>query len=344
MLISIIIPIYNSEKYLEECLDSIKSQLANDYEIILVDDGSSDASVTICNSFAAAERNVRLLHIPNKGVYLARKAGIACAQGDYIVFCDSDDRLFPNTISTIETIALNHEPDIISYRYTMGNQKSLVENYDDSSILPSGIYSGDSLSRIREIICEGTFNSLCTKAIKRNLLEASASFETDIHLIHGEDFHQLLEIIDRVRSVYIINECLYYYRSNPQSASHLYSTDQITSLDRTYSILLQAAHQWGDNYYAKSKRLVMSSIISFAITIIENYPDVSTIKENLSILRKTLGEKISLDDISHSSLKWPYKLALKNLLLKRYSRSILFFDILRVSTKVLTAARQRESS
>ena len=93
MTVSIIIPVYNSEKYLQDCLDSVLSQTFTDFEVLLVDDGSKDGSGAICDAYAAKDSRIRVLHKENGGVSSARNHGIDNARGEYIVFADSDDRM-----------------------------------------------------------------------------------------------------------------------------------------------------------------------------------------------------------------------------------------------------------
>ena len=96
MLLSILVPVYNSEKYLKECFDSVLNQRESDYELILVDDGSTDAGGAICDTYQARyPERVRVIHQQNQGLILARRAGIAAAQGDYCMFLDADDAYEP---------------------------------------------------------------------------------------------------------------------------------------------------------------------------------------------------------------------------------------------------------
>ena len=90
-MISVIVPVYNVEKFIEKCINSILAQTYKDFELILVDDGSSDKSGEICDSFSAQHPNVHTIHQPNSGVSVARNNGIAAAKGEYIAFVDSDD-------------------------------------------------------------------------------------------------------------------------------------------------------------------------------------------------------------------------------------------------------------
>ena len=95
MKISIIIPVYNVEKYLRECLDSILAQSYKDFEIILADDGSTDSSGNICDEYSMKYENIKVLHKNNNGLSSARNAGLDIAQGEYILFIDSDDVVSP---------------------------------------------------------------------------------------------------------------------------------------------------------------------------------------------------------------------------------------------------------
>ncbi len=107
MKVSIIVPIYNSELYLTECIDSILNQDFTDWELLLIDDGSSDLSGKICDSFASKDRRIRVFHRENSGVSVARNWGLFQAVGDYICFIDSDDMVTPDYLSSFWKDAVN---------------------------------------------------------------------------------------------------------------------------------------------------------------------------------------------------------------------------------------------
>ncbi len=108
--VSVIVPIYNAEKYLNKCLESIIGQTYKNLEIILVDDGSSDNSPTICDAWAQIDSRIRVIHKKNGGVSSARNAGIDLAQGDYIGFVDADDWIEPNMYEVLinNAVLINH--------------------------------------------------------------------------------------------------------------------------------------------------------------------------------------------------------------------------------------------
>lgn len=112
-LISVIIPIYNTERLLPKCIESVLAQTLSDIEIILIDDGSTDESGKICDSYACKDKRIHVTHIPNHGVSHARNKGIELSQGKYIHFMDSDDRMGRNVIGTLSS----HPPISCKYVY-----------------------------------------------------------------------------------------------------------------------------------------------------------------------------------------------------------------------------------
>ena len=117
MLFSIIVPAYNAERYLPECLASVDAQTFRDYEVIIVDDGSTDETSCIADTYAQSKCNVTVLHRENEGPLLARRAGLKIARGQYAVFVDSDDGLHPEALQCIHDAITGTDADIVSFRY-----------------------------------------------------------------------------------------------------------------------------------------------------------------------------------------------------------------------------------
>lgn len=125
ILLSIIIPIYNVEQYLKETLENVLGQSFRQFELILVDDGSTDESANICDHFAKLDSRVCVIHQQNAGVSAARNVGVACAKGKYVGFVDSDDLIEPNMYETLVSIAEQYQADIIQCRH---NRLNSVQN------------------------------------------------------------------------------------------------------------------------------------------------------------------------------------------------------------------------
>ena len=117
MLFSVIVPIYNVQKYLNRCIDSVLSQTFEDYELILVDDGSLDECGAICDEYANMNEKIKVIHKDNGGLVSARQAGIRIATGDYVFHLDGDDAILPDALESAYEIIQKHRPDIVSFSY-----------------------------------------------------------------------------------------------------------------------------------------------------------------------------------------------------------------------------------
>ena len=114
-MISVVIPVYNVEKYLAECVDSVLGQTYQDYEIILVDDGATDSSGAMCDEYAQKDTRIRVIHQPNGGLSAARNAGLSAAAGEYIYFLDSDDYIEPTTLVDLVSVAEQEQADVVFF-------------------------------------------------------------------------------------------------------------------------------------------------------------------------------------------------------------------------------------
>ncbi|MEG1061750.1 MAG: glycosyltransferase family 2 protein [Oscillospiraceae bacterium] len=148
MLLSIILPVYKVEKYLDDCVKSVISQSFDNYEIILVDDGSPDKCGTMCDFWSNANSKIRTIHKKNGGLSDARNAGINAAKGDYLMFLDSDDSLLENSLQNIANIIKSHRPQVVAGTYFAFEEKS-------NAILfgPDGDFSNNSEVMSSQDIC-----------------------------------------------------------------------------------------------------------------------------------------------------------------------------------------------
>lgn len=205
MLISIVVPVYNVEKYLNRCLDSIVKQSFKDIEIILVNDGSTDDSGNIIESYLFDER-IKYIYQNNKGLSEARNTGINIASGDYVLFLDSDDSLEPNTCYKLSQVIIEFEVDIVTFgRYLI---KDSVEKIRDSA------YWGNNLLDGKEYLVQAKLNnrfsaSACNKLYKLSFLRhRGLSFKSGIVY---EDLLFNFQCMIQGARVYVLNELLYNY-------------------------------------------------------------------------------------------------------------------------------------
>lgn len=222
MLFSVIVPIYNVEKYLQKCVDSILSQTYTNFELILVDDGSPDNCGKICDEYARLDERVKVIHKENGGVTSARKEGLAIAKGDYIAFVDADDWIDKDYLFEFVSILANHNVDIVSCGYKIvkkNNAKPHLIKYGcgyydrqriEKEIFPSLIQSKD---------VKYFPHSLFTNIYKKKLLEnIFSTFPDDIKV--GEDLACVISCVYNCRSLYIVHKYLYLYYINEQSITN----------------------------------------------------------------------------------------------------------------------------
>lgn len=144
-LISIIVPVYNVEKFLSRCVDSILTQTYQNWELILVDDGSPDSSPAICDEYASRDSRIKVIHKKNGGQAEARNRGMDIATGDYIMFVDSDDYVHPNMLKTMLDVAIHEGADIVQCSYLQGDadifpqisERKTLHTFDNHSIFSS---------------------------------------------------------------------------------------------------------------------------------------------------------------------------------------------------------------
>lgn len=235
-MISVIVSIYNIENYLKECVDSLLSQDYKDFEIILVDDGSTDSSGIICDKYQDAYSNVRVIHKRNGGLVSARKSGLLSSSGTHIIFLDGDDYLDKNCIATFSRYIKKHNPDIIC--------ASLTKVYPDGNTekvpqyINNGLYKGDSLERViipnmlstHRFFTFGIIPSVCTKCFKRDIiLDAYSTMDDRITI--GEDAAISYPSILKSNSILVVDYAGYMYRQNPNSMTHTYDDNLYKKLD-----------------------------------------------------------------------------------------------------------------
>lgn len=222
-LISIIVPIYNGEKYLKKCLNSILRQTYKNIEVILINDGSIDKSNQICKEYIKLDDRIIYIEQKNKGVSGARNKGIEVANGDFVLFVDVDDYMQPNMIEELYNKAKKYNSDIVISNYHIVEKSNIIRN--EYNMEKVNITSNEF---IKYMLNEEFYRGfLWNKLINRRII-ANCRFDENIHIM--EDLVFLLEISKNINSVYVLkDEYLYFYVQHDLSALHKKTIKQMSN-------------------------------------------------------------------------------------------------------------------
>ena len=307
-MISIIVPVYNVELYLNTCLDSIRAQTYRNFEVVLVDDGSTDSCGIICDEYSNRDDRFKVIHKKNGGLMSAWKKGLEYAKANLIMFIDSDDWVEKNTLEIFYNEYLKTKAEVIccSFFHSFKNKdipddhtvkpgfynKKRIEN----EIFPVLINDGKPLSRgVR--ICRWA------KLINKELL-VNNLFWTDYQITIGEDLNIMFPIILETSSIDILSEqYLYHYRSNDTSIMKKVSPEMFSKVELLYEKEMQIA-----NFYKK--------IYDFTNQITMDFCDLS-----MNIFIKEYKHDNSFENFEKAKSSKYSRILKKNLNVFRYKKS-----------------------
>ena len=225
MLFSVLIPVYNTSKYLEECVESVLSQSEEDFEIVLVDDGSTDKSGDICDAYARKySEKVRVIHKENEGLMMTRRRGFKEAKGDYCICLDSDDYLCDiDALKKIKKMIVEDNCDLVIYNYLM--EKETRDKDKDVILfdLPDGyIFEGEGKRVLYKKLLVGSgFNAIWIKAAKRSIIDVDVDYyQWKSDICRAEDMFQSFPMLTNAQKVGYVKDVLLHYRWTESSISN----------------------------------------------------------------------------------------------------------------------------
>lgn len=328
--ISIIVPVFNTEKYLERCILSILAQTFTDYELILVNDGSTDTSRSICDKYCQVDQRIQVIHKSNRGLSSARNAGLAIAKGKYIGFVDSDDCIAPDQYSHLYQASILHKADIVMGGYlkiphhskpftfpqntscpqnTILNDKDLLEH----CILP--FFGYVTTNRIPE-----AFSSSCDKLYRREFIKDN-SFLSEREYISEDNLFNLSLYIQKPAFVFSPNYG-YHYFENSASLTSRYSTKHFCGFLKYFAMLLEF------NKYIESTIDIQSLIATQGYLRFTSLYLTENPLFTYKILKSTLSSKSFKKIIEKCSNR---SMLFENILLIAYKKEYVFIAWLIIS-------------
>lgn len=233
-MISVIIPVYNVDNYLKRCIESVINQTYYDLEILLIDDGSSDNSLDICQKYQTLDKRIKVIHHENCGVSVTRNEGLSMMRGEFLFFLDADDWIEPTCLQRMIN-EMKYGVDMVCCDFKVVEENNC--DYDEFIH-----FKHQGLKNRNECI-DDYYNSLLYMRVIWGKLYRSSLWENQRfeNICYSEDTKAILQVIQHVQNVYFINEPMYYYLQRVTGASHEKSINYYQDILKTLEYAFQLA-------------------------------------------------------------------------------------------------------
>lgn len=301
--ISIIVPIYNVEKYIHKCINSILDQSLTEFELILVDDGSPDRCGEICDEYSKKDNRIKVIHKNNGGVSSARNIGIDKACGEYIGFVDPDDYIDVNMYEILYKSAKKNNAEIVISSFSfIRNCKEEKQDVSNDELI---FNKYEAITKYFDMVYPFNFSFMCNKLIKRELFDG-IRFNTNI--LVQEDTEIMIKIYNRSKNIAYIGQPLYFYQLRDDSATgNRISKGKITT-EQAFLNIYRYIKENLSQFNSKALLKYISYFFNIIIEIIKNYDEYEDdyyilIKKLRLIYKEVINDKqIPLKYKVHSSL------------------------------------------
>lgn len=278
--LSIIIPVYNVERYLSACLESVIKQSLEDYEVIIIDDGSTDGSGIICDKYKVDHQEFRVIHQENKGLSISRNLGISEAKGKYLMFLDSDDFLVPRSITDLLRLADDNNLEILGYK-SVEVQANNIEPIIKKQFAPKSVELTSGL----EYMANNNFiPQVWWYIVRRDLIINNDILFPVGHMLEDAAFN--LRLFSKAKRMAYVPNVVYCYRIHSESITHNRNNEHQQKLmwDFLYAandvgkVLKDLGNEMGDECYdnCRSRRdsyVFFGAIRAFKLGMVQEYID-----------------------------------------------------------------------
>lgn len=310
-LISIIVPVYNVEKYLAKCINSLINQTYNNLEVLLIDDGSTDNSLIICEEFQKKDSRIKVIHKQNGGLSSARNTGIDNSNGEYLLFIDSDDWIKPNFVEILSNVAIDNNVDLV----VSGLINTFLYDYIDNMYNSNHYEIISKEDMLKKVLYgeNGIDVSACGKLYNKNVFCNLKYDEGQLY----EDFLIIDKIINNCQSFAIVDYRGYYYYQRENSIMHSKYNDKRYVLINKSEEIIDLANEYYTNVVPYAiYRYMINNLLLLKMTISDN-----DFKKEASVFRNNIL-KYKKELLCYSFIENKYKLIIKML-----SFNILIFKI-----------------
>lgn len=302
-VISIIVPVYNVEKYLDRCLKSLVSQSLKNIEIILVDDGSPDECPVLCDHYAASDNRIKVIHKKNAGLGMARNSGLDVAIGDYVAFVDSDDFVELNMYEMLYYVAINEHADaVISGGFI--DERSDGTTYTNHIMKTVDVFDGNTKQLALEMLGANpefrrdyTYEpSVCKGVYRRSvIINNQIRFHSEREII-SEDYVFHLDLFQVTKKAVCVPDCYYHYCQNGVSLTKTYHEDRFRRNIEFYEYitkrLMELKYSPKDMQYADRMLLARARVAVSQISAHYRWNDCHLKQEILAICNENILKRI----------------------------------------------------
>lgn len=250
MKVSIVVPIYNAEKYIQKMAESVFSQGYQDWEMILVDDGSKDSSGQMCDDLAEKDSRIRVFHTPNRGVTAARKYGAEMAEGEWIYFVDADDAMAPDSMEIM--LEAGHSCDIV-----IGNKQIVSGTSAVDEIMNVKNEYLNSLEFLSGLIVNKISQYITGRIFRKELFE-NGTIDIPAELIMAEDFIMNVQLGNKANRIALVKDIVYKYYVYDESVSHTFRSS--LAYEEKFCNCLENAVRQGDYYEELKDELAFQNL------------------------------------------------------------------------------------
>jgi len=341
LLMSVVIPVYNVDKYLDRCIESIISQTYKRLEIIVIDDGSTDSSSKKCDEWARKDNRIRVIHKENEGLGEARNTGIENAKGDYICFVDSDDYINENTVEESVSYIKKYNAEIVCYGFIIEDAHRNITNIvkSDNEIFFEG------KDKIREEFIPGMIGmnpktgkriglwmSLCGGVFSLKLIKNSKwKCESERNII-SEDVYSLLELYGYTNKVVVTDRVFYHYCRNEKSLTHTYRADRYEKIKQFYDECIIKCEKM--TYPIVIKQELCQPYLDYTIETMKQIVASKKVNNRYEI-KKIIYDRHLQNVLSQSKKnKWPLSKKILFFAMRHYLVSVCIFLLL-IKTKAM---------
>lgn len=310
MLVSIVVPVYNAEKYLDKCISALINQTLKNIEIILVNDGSTDNSLHICNKYKLSDNRIIVIDKKNGGASSARNIGIKAAKGDYIMFADADDYPCQNWCDSLLSKQIEYNDFFVLSDINWIDSKGKI--YSQHRVINYGLVE---LKNYYELVINKVFSQPYNKIYNKNILyKNNILFNEKLEI--GEDINFNLDYLQFCKGLFLVDKCLYnYYEDRENSLCHKYYANlfEINKITYEHNLFLFNMFNVNNKYYEVLNYNYFGSLLDCLDREILN----STSKKEMFSKMKTIIKSSSFNDCLKKSrndigIKQYIMLSLKN--------------------------------